>query len=109
MEIRASRQHIKRIKKALAKSGIKINLRETDQAQPELIIQSGGRFVRKAAGLAEVLSFCRLGYVDIRRRCPHRLLHGRCIGRKCARYWIMRGTGDCGYFWDLQLRTEGQR
>jgi len=106
VEIRANKKHLKKIRKALDQSKIKgITIRETDQKEPELVIQSGGEFVQKAQGYKPVISFVRFGFVDIRRKCPHRRF-GKCIGKECSRYFIHRSMGDCGYFWDLFLKVE---
>jgi len=107
MEIRGKKRHLRRFRKALDKSGLPgITLRESDQKVPKLVIQADGEFIRKASGRDQVLSFCRTGHVDVRRRCPHRLGFRKCIGRECGRYFIYRGVGDCGYFWDTFLRVE---
>ena len=55
-------------------------------------------FVR---GRERVRTFVRYGYHRIIRNCPHRL--GKCIGERCAHYWVQKHTGDCVQIWHAEL------
>ncbi len=50
-------------------------------------------------GFKEVRSYLKYGFNHISKNCPYR--HRKCIGKRCALYFIDNNTGDCAIIWQL--------
>ena len=96
MEIRATEKDYKRFKKY--KTDIQIN-KDENLGVSVFMIESEGKLVEWTRGRKNIESFLKLGYVAIRKNCPHRI--GKCIGEKCSFYHIKNGTGDCAVIWNI--------
>ena len=68
-----------------------------------VMIHRDGHSTQWTSGMQHVESFINLGYVEIRKVCPHRYMFGaiqrKCIGEKCQFSVLRNSTRDCASVW----------
>lgn len=100
MEVRTNSRFYKKLKNiGKLQEEITITLDENIETPVMMIKNEEGKLVEYLRGFNVVNNFLRYGYNRIIRKCPIR--HRKCIGEKCAWYFVDNLTGDCAMIWQI--------
>lgn len=106
MEIRANSRDHRKLAKLQNQLGIPLALDENMQIPVIMYKDPGGELKEYLRGFRAIRNYLKHGYNRITRNCPYR--HRKCIGEKCALYFVDNGTGDCVLIWQMFKYHERQ-
>lgn len=103
MEVRTNSRFYKKLKKLGEKqTQIPVTLDEAVEVPIAMIKDAEGKLIEFLRGFESVSNFLKYGYNRLIRKCP--LRHRKCIGEKCAWYFVDNLTGDCAAIWQIFRR-----
>lgn len=102
MEVRANlKDYLKLIK---IETSVEIQVTQDVNVEIPIIMfkDKKGELKEFIRGFEKIKNFLKYGYNRIIKNCP--LKDGKCIGEKCAWYFIDNLTGDCAMIWQMFRR-----